>query len=1088
MGSINPNSENALENETIKTLFGQSCLNWETANCYHEKPGKNNAIGRESQQEVVLTNRLQIALKRLNPSLPLVAIEDAIKELKRDRGAMSDVKANREIYQLLKDGVQVRFSATNGKERIEQVKVIDWQNPANNDFFLASQFWIQGDVYRCRTDLLGFVNGLPLVLIELKAHYLSLQRAYTENITKYRGTNKVSGVIRQLFWYNAFIILSNGPQAVIGSTTAQWEHFNTWKWVSDGENLIPAAGPIQLETMLRGTCEKTRLLDIIENFTLFTEGNHGLIKLVGKCHQYLGVNNAISAVEEIQMRQGKLGVFWHTQGSGKSYSMQFFSQKIARKISNAYKFVIITDRNDLDEQIYSYFANTKVVIESEEQIRANNGEHLKKLLREDHRYVFTTIQLFHTKKAATYPVISNSNQIIVIVDEAHRSQYDTYARNMRSALPNASFIGFTGTPLIDGKDHETQRVFGGYVSIYNFKQSIDDGATVRLYYENRVPEVLLTNDQINDDIIRIIEENDLDDEQERKLSQRFVNEYTILTDRDRLNTIAKDIVIHFMTRGYQGKAMVVSIDRFTAIKMYNLVRHNWQIYLENLKAQTQQTNTSEFERKRLSKQIKYMEETDMAVVVSQSADEAVAFQQEGLDIIPHRQRLNNEDLEGYFKDPDYPLRIVFVCAMWMTGFNVPSCSTIYLDKPMKNHTLMQAITRANRVFGDKKHNGLIVDYIGIFRNLRNALADYGSSSDNRIQDGEWPVESKQELLNLMRQAISNARKFCADRGVNIDALLQQDNLFQYLNAANEAAMQLAGAKFLESVDDSIEKIIVNDNLKQEYLALANHVKNIYQAILPDPHANEFVREKTIFTVLADKIRSFQDQTNISDVEAEIKELLDESITSVEYVIRESQPSDLIDISQLDIKAIETAQNNFNHSNYQRQELEKLKATINRQMKPMIRRNKRRVNYQERFQQMIDEYNANSHNTAQLFQDLLNLAQELSAENQRAISKGLTEEELAIFDLLINPDITEEEEQQVKGVAKQLLIDLQEKLSFEWNQKQDTRDRVKELIYETLLCLPERYSDDLYDQMCEVVYRHIYESYYGNGQSVYNTAG
>jgi len=1082
MGSINLNLEDALENETIKTLFGQSCLNWETAKCLNEKPGTNNPVGRESQQEVVLTNRLRLALERLNPSLPPVAIEDAIKELKRDRGAMSDVKANQEIYHLIKDGVQVRFSETNGKERIEQAKIIDWQNPVNNDFFLASQFRIRGDVYPCRPDLVGFVNGLPLVLIELKAHHKNVKQAYKENITKYRGTNKILGVIRKLFWYNAFIILSNGTQAVIGSTTAQWEHFNTWKWVSDGNKLIPAAGEIRLETMLRGTCEKTRLLDIVENFTLFSESKKGLIKLVGKCHQYLGVNNAIAAVEEIQTRQGKLGVFWHTQGSGKSYSMQFFSQKIARKISNAYKFVIITDRNDLDDQIYSYFANTGVVIESEEQIRANDGEHLKKLLREDHRYVFTTIQLFHTKKGGTYPIISNSDKIIVIVDEAHRSQYDIYARNMRTALPNASFIGFTGTPLIDGEDEETKRVFGSYVSIYNFKQSIDDGATVPLYYENRIPELKLINEQLNDDFYKIIEDADLNEEQEKQLAKQFVNEYSIITDRDRLETIAKHIVTHFMTRGYQGKAMVVSIDRFTTVKMYNLVQEQWQIYLENLKAQTQQSNISEFERKRLSKQIKYMEETDMAVVVSESANEAAAFQEEGLDIIPHRQRMKNEDLEGHFKDSDYPLRMVFVCAMWMTGFDVPNCSTIYLDKPMKNHTLMQAITRANRVFGNKV-NGLIVDYIGIFRNLRNALKIYGSSSDDRIKDGEWPVEAKQELLNLMRQAISNARKFCEERGVDIDALLQQDDLFQYLNSSNEAAMQLAGASILESVDDSIEKIIVNDNLKREYLTLASNIKRVYQAILPDPQANEFAKEKTIFTVLADKIRSFQDETDISDVEDEVRELLDQSITSVEYVIRESQPSDLIDISKLDIAAIETAQSNFNNSNYKRQELEKLKAAINRQLKPMVRRNKRRVNYQQRFQQMIDEYNANSHNTAQLFQDLLNFAQELSEESQRAIAKGLTEEELAIFDLLIQPNLTDAEEQQIKEVTKQLLLNLRDKLSSEFNQYQ-----VKELIGDTLVDLPESYSNDLYDQVCELVYRHVSESYYGNGRSVYNTAG
>ncbi|MDP8934098.1 MAG: type I restriction endonuclease subunit R, partial [Cyanobacteriota bacterium] len=751
---------------------------------------------------------LQPALEKLNPHLPKPAINLAIEQLIRDRNALTLANANREIYNLLKDRVTVTYRNDDGEEITENVTVIDWKNPTNNDFFLASQFWITGEMYTRRTDLIGFINGIPLIFIELKASRERVELAYQNNFCDYRKE------IPQLFWYNSIVILSNGSISKIASLTATWEYFSDWKKINnEGEQ-----GIISLETLIRGTCDKTKLLDIVENFTLFSEEQGNLIKLVAKNHQYLGVNNCLEAVQNIRENQGKLGVFWHTQGSGKSFSMQFFSQKVHRTITGNWTFVIITDRDDLDGQIYKNFTKTGAVTEPEQNVRANSGEHLKQLLTEDHRYIFTLIQKFRTHKGETYPKLSERDNIIVIADEAHRSQYDSWAANMRTALPNAGFIGFTGTPLLVGEE-ATRREFGDYISIYNFRQSIEDGATVPLFYENRIPKLELTNSELNEEIADAIESADLDEAEENKLEREFARELHLITREERLDEIAKDIVSHFLGRGYQGKAMVVSIDRFTAVKMYNKVQHYWQQELTDLQNQlitandtaesdppksplirgtlsesspplTAGTLQNEFsplikggwggspgskttpnEQEHLTAQIQYITETDMAVIISSSQNEEESFNKKGLTIKPHRQRLAKEKpgLDDKFKDANNPLRIVFVCAMWMTGFDAPSCSTIYLDKPMRNHTLMQTIARANRVFGDKV-NGLIVDYIGVFRDLQKALAIYGSASGGDVREGDTPVQAKAALVDELRSAIDLTLQFCTERGINFDEI------------------------------------------------------------------------------------------------------------------------------------------------------------------------------------------------------------------------------------------------------------------------------------------------------------------------------
>ena len=429
---MKPYSEDLLIEQPSIALFKE--LGWETKDCFKEFDSGKSTLGRETPNDVVLIFHLKPALERLNPGLPDEAIELAIEELVRDRGKMSPAAANREVYRLLKDGVKVTFKADTGEETTESVKVIDWNDPGNNDFFLASQFWVTGDMYKRRADLVGFVNGLPLVFIELKAAHKRLEHAYNDNLRDYRNS------IPQIFWYNALIILSNGSESRIGSVSAQWEHFAGWKKInSEGEE-----GIVSLETMIRGTCAKDKLMDLVENFTLFQETGGGLIKILAKNHQYLGVNNAIGSLQGIKKNKGRLGVFWHTQGSGKSFSMAFFSQKILRKVSGNWTFLVVTDRNELDNQIYKNFADLGIVTEPEERARAESGEHLKELLKEDHRFLFTLIQKFHTEQGERYPQLSDRPDIIVITDEAHRSQYDILALNMRNALPNAGFIAFTG--------------------------------------------------------------------------------------------------------------------------------------------------------------------------------------------------------------------------------------------------------------------------------------------------------------------------------------------------------------------------------------------------------------------------------------------------------------------------------------------------------------------------------------------------------------------------------------------------------------------------------------------------------------------
>src|SRR5665647_137083 len=551
-------------------------LGWTVKNLYGETFGEQGSEGRVSEHQVVMPRRLRASLESLNPGLPADAYAQAVEQITQDRSKQIAVNANRELYRLLKDGVKVKVADETGAHRIETLRVIDWATPGNNDFFLTSQMWVAGDMYRRRCDLVAFVNGLPLVFIELKKPSVPLKSAYDANLRDYKGQS-----VPQLFHPNAFILLSNGSDTRVGTLTSAWEHFFDWKRVDDEAEVLESKGrgsKVSLERALRGLLEPARLLDYIENFTVFEDGKGGLIKKTAKNHQFLGVNKSIARLVELraaQLNSGqtapkRLGVFWHTQGSGKSLSMVFFTQKVLRRVLGSCTFVIVTDREELDDQISKTFKATGAT--AREDVRATSGVHLKELLSGNERYIFTLIQKFRNEPGKAYPQLSDRSDVIVITDEAHRSQYDIFALNMRNALPNAGFIGFTGTPLIKGEEERTREVFGDYVSVYDFARSIEDGATVPLYYENRIPEVQLTNEDLNKDLEVLLEAAELDEDQEKKLEREFGREYHIITREDRLNAIAKDLVTHFTGRGYRGKAMM-------AVSYTHLRAHETDSYL-----------------------------------------------------------------------------------------------------------------------------------------------------------------------------------------------------------------------------------------------------------------------------------------------------------------------------------------------------------------------------------------------------------------------------------------------------------------------------------------------------------------------------
>ena len=1054
-------SEDDIEQGLVQCL--QDDYGYDTLNCYTTDPADlNDGSKRTDKRDVIFANRVREAAIRLNPTIPTKAIEDALEKLLDRRQQMTLVAANQDVYNLIRDGIPVEFDDTKGQPQKERVYLINFNESDKNHYLAVTQLWIKGELGFRRPDVLLYINGLPLVFIELKNSNVKLKTAFDDNLTTYKRE------IPQLFLANAFCVLSNAIGTKIGSITAEWEHFFNWLRANDekekiNRNTIEEKGT-SLEGMITGLFPRQRLLDYTENFILYY---NDIQKIIAQNHQFIGVNRAYEKFLKREELQGKLGVFWHTQGSGKSFSMIFYSRKVFRKQTGNFTFVVVTDRDDLDGQIYRNFLNTNTVTEGE-AAQPKNSEEMREFLGQNKRLVFTLIQKFRWDKGEAYPLLSNSKDIIVMVDEAHRTQYKDLAENMRAGLKNAQYIAFTGTPLL-GSARKTNQWFGDYVSEYNFQQSVDDGTTVPLFYKKRVPQVLNQNDDLTDDLAEICEDENLNEAQQAKLENKFSQEIEVIKRDDRLNTIAEDIVYHFPRRGYLGKGMVVSLDKFTAVKMYDKVQRDWKEQIKQLRGQINKA-TLEREKHRLQTQLYYMRSVEMAVVISQEADEEKKFTKQKLNIKPHRDRMNRLDEHGHdveynFKDPENPLQLVFVCAMWLTGFDAPTLSTLYLDKPMKDHTLMQTITRANRVtswkINDKeKKNGEIVDYYNVFRNMRKALKDYALGGDDQE---DMPVRDKDELFKLLDDAIAQGKKFCAGLEVDLDALSQSNDVFMNVSM----------------FEDYANKLLTKDEWRKGFAVYQNTITGLYEACKPEILGNPIVRSVAVFQYLRGILDAIVEQADIDAVALRVGELLDESLvvdetTNIKDELLKYNITQFGKTWDLSTINFDKLKEDFKTSPRKNIEITDLRAFIQKKLEQMIKVNASRVDFATRLQGIIDRYNAGSSTADSYFDELIKFAEEMKAESERHVREGLTEEELELFDLIKKEKMTKAETQKVRLAAKSLLHRLREEtpivLIQDWYKDGQSRTRVRSAV-ETILDdkLPETYDQVVFTEKCNNVF-------------------
>lgn len=1074
-------SEDQIEQALLQRL--QHVCGFDVLDCNTANPADlNDGSGRLDKRDVLLPAHLKAAALRLNPQIPEPVVDAALARLADRRQAMSLVAANREVDGLLRDGIAVNFEDEQGRRQQEQLRLIDFSPTGvnNNEFLAVTQLWIKctgvtafAD-YR-RPDVLLYVNGIPLVFVELKNSNVKLKTAYSDNLTNYKHD------IPQLFITNAFCVLSNAVETRLGSLTGQWEHFFGWLRVHDEKEKIDRAQIAQtatsLERLVEGLLQPARLLDYVENFVLFHRETN---KILAQNHQFIGVNHALAQFEERNARnshdgaaRGKLGVFWHTQGSGKSFSMVFYVRKIFRKLTGNFTFVVVTDRDDLDGQIYRNFLNTGTV-RPQDAAQPKNSEELRKFLGQNKRLVFTLIQKFRYAKGATYPVLSTRDDIVVIVDEAHRTQYKSLAENMRAGLPNASYLAFTGTPLL-GRERKTNEWFGDYVSEYTFQQSMEDGATVPLFYQKRVPEMLVQNEDLSEEFYQIIEEENLDEVSQEKLEKRFATEMQVITRDDRLETIARDIVYHFPRRGYLGKGMVVAVDKFTAVKMFDKVQRLWKEDIKALLGRINQT-PNEVEKQRLKKTVDWMRRVEMAVVISEEAGENEKFAMRGLNIAPHRERMNRldahmADVEANFKDETHPLQLVFVCAMWLTGFDAPTVSTLYLDKPMKDHTLMQTIARANRVTpwqinGVEKKNGEIVDYYNVFRNMKKALKDYAQGEDGL---DEPPVRDKAALFKLLDDAIEQTLAYCAASEIGLREVLVGGDVFSKLGVFNQFANTL----------------LASDELRRTFYVYENTVSGLYEACKPEVLGHGKVRVVAALAYLRGVTEALVEQQDIDKVAQRVAELLDESVVvnsaegfkakefEAQYeVIKRGRTWDL---SRIDFDKL---RQDFGQAVYKNIEIADLRGFIARKLELMLAQNSTRGQFAQRFQQIIENYNAGGSSTEQYFEQLVQFSQDMRAEDERHVREGLSEDELEIFDLLCKETMTQAETQKVKLAAKALLHRLQDEspkvLVQDWYKTDQMRRIVRSAVAEVLdRELPqESYDRVLFQTKCDNVFHLV----------------
>ena len=1050
-------SEDNLTQQTLADYLSAE-LGWESVFAYNtETLGLEGTLGRRTEHEVVLTRYLGEALVKLNPSLPEEAYQSALRQISEALGFQSITQVNRDKYALIRDGVPVSFHE-NGEIKKRRLRVFDFDAPTNNHFLCVRELWIRGPAHRRRPDLIGFVNGLPLLFVECKRPDKNLRRAYDENIADYRDT------IPHIFHFNAFLMLANGIEAKIGSITAQFEHFNDWKRLDEGE-----LGSVQMETLVKGTCTKANFLDIFENFILFDDSIGQMVKIVARNHQYLGVNASFEAVQDRETREGKLGVFWHTQGSGKSYSMALFAQKVRRKLGGDFTFLVLTDRQDLDKQIYKTFAGVGLADNDKDPCRAESGAALRILLSQHKAFVFALVQKFNQEiiEGGEY---SDRSNIIVMTDEAHRTQYGTLAKNMRDALPNASFIGFTGTPLFSN-DEITRRVFGGYVSTYDFQRAIEDKSTLPLYYDARGDKLNITSEGLNEKLAEAIAEAEIDDaDVAAKLENELKREYHVVTAQERLEHIAQDFVEHYATNWETGKAMYIAIDKITAGRMFKLIKERWLAHADVLEREFSAASDDQnlLIRRR---QVAWMRETEMAVVVSDEQGEVDRFKKWDLDILPHRKLMKDGfllddgsrlDLDTAFKRDEHPFRIVIVCAMWLTGFDVPSLSTLYLDKPLQAHTLMQAIARANRV-KEGKNNGLIVDYCGILKNLRKALATFaghmGAEGGGGGDDGTDPLHPDEELIEELAEAIQLVRNQLTSNGFELDDLIQATGFVR-----NKALV------------DAKEAINIDDECRKRFEISARAVFRKYKACLTFKGVGAYRAEYEAIKFIYKTLEDDRDKADTSEIIQRLNAIVSEAIN-----VEADPDSDgkIFDISKINFELL---RREFEKSKQKNSDVQNIKDVIEKRLSKMLTENPLRTDFQERYDEIVADYNKEKDkNTIEAtFEALMRLAGEMTEEEHRYAEEGLeNEQQLAVFDMLRKSDLTKADIKKIKTVSAELLGELRAYLESIQDAfaKQSTSDGFRQKIYDFLYDdrtgLPtDMYTKDDIDLLTDKLYQHF----------------